>query len=102
MPSKDLLETLFDVEHQAEAMVSEAREEAGKRVDAAKTRAQKDYTAAYDDALAKAIATRELSEKAARDEYEAAIQTYRKKLESSRLDRDAFRATCTAALGEGR
>lgn len=102
MPSKDLLEKLFDVEHEAETMISEARQEAGIRMDAAKTRAQKYYTAAYDEALAKALATRAISEKAARDEYEAAIQTYRKKLESSRLDRDAFVAICSASLGEGR
>jgi vacuolar-type H+-ATPase subunit H len=101
MPSKDLLEKLFDVEHEAEAMVSEAREEAGKRLDAAKTGAQRHYTEAYDSALAVALATRASSEKAARDEYEAAIQAFRKKLESSRLDAEAFAAACDAALGGG-
>jgi vacuolar-type H+-ATPase subunit H len=102
MPSKDLLEKLFDVEREAEAMVSEAREEADRRVDLAKARAQKSYTEAYDAAMAKALEIRELSEKAARDEYEAALQTYRKKLECSHLDRDAFTAACASALGEGR
>ena len=102
MPSKDLLENLFDVEREAEAVVSEAREEADRRLDSAKARAQKSYTEAYDTAMAKALEIRELSEKAARDEYEAALQTYRKKLESSDLDRDAFAAVCASALGEGR
>jgi vacuolar-type H+-ATPase subunit H len=102
MPAKDLLEKLFDVEHEAEAMVSEAREEAGKRLDAARTRAQKYYAEAYDAAMAKALAARQSAEKAARDEYEGAIEAYRKKLESSRLDRAAFAAACARALGEGR
>jgi vacuolar-type H+-ATPase subunit H len=101
MPSKDLLEKLFDVEHQAEEIIAEAREEAGRRLDAAKTRAQKYYTEAYDEALAKALASRELAEKAARDEYDAAILSYRKKLESTGLDLESFAAACRVALGEG-
>jgi vacuolar-type H+-ATPase subunit H len=102
MPSKDLLEKLFDVEREAEALVSEAREEAGRRVDAAKTRAQQYYTEAYDAAMAKASAERERSEKAAREAYEAAIQAYQKRLDTSRLDREAFASACDDALGEGR
>ena len=102
MASKDLLEKLFDVEHEAEAIVSEAREEAGRRLDAAKTKAQKYYTEAYDAALAKALATRELSEKAAGDEYARAVEAYRQQLESSRLDTEAFALACDAALAEGR
>lgn len=101
MPSKDLLEKLFDVEREAEEMVAEARAEAGRRLDIAKTRAQKYYTEAYDAALAKALAARESSEKAARDEYDASIQSYRQKLEASKLDRESFAAACAAALGEG-
>jgi vacuolar-type H+-ATPase subunit H len=100
MPSNDLLGKLFDVESEAEAMVGEARQEAGRRVDLAKTRAQKSYTEAYDAALARALASRERSEQAARDEYEAALRSYRKKLESSRLDGESFAAACHAALGE--
>ena len=101
MPSKDLLEKLFDVEHEAEAMVAEARAEAGRRLDSAKTRAQEHYTEAYDAALAKALAARELSDRNAREEYEAAIADYRRKLESSIIDRGAFYAICDAALEEG-
>lgn len=101
MPSKDLLEKLFDVEHEAEKMVSEARDEAGRRSDAAKTQAQKHYTEAYDAALAQALASREASEAAAREEYRAAIEKYKIKLESSRMDKDAFTAICNAALEEG-
>jgi vacuolar-type H+-ATPase subunit H len=99
MPSKDLLEKLFDVEREAEAMVAAAREEAGKRLDSARTRAQKYYTEAYDAALARALAAREQSDRQARDDYEAAIAGYREKLESSSLDRDALAAKCDAALG---
>jgi vacuolar-type H+-ATPase subunit H len=101
MPSKDLLEKLFDVEHEAEGMVSKAREEAGRRLDAAKTRAQRYYSEAYDAALAKALAARESSDEAARREYEEAISAYREKLESSHLDRGAFTALCDAALEDG-
>jgi vacuolar-type H+-ATPase subunit H len=100
--TKDLLEKLFDVEREAETMVAEARAEAGRRLDAAKTRAQEYYTEAYDAALAKARASRELSEKAAREDYEAAIREYRKKLEASRLGKDAFEDACRSALGEDR
>jgi vacuolar-type H+-ATPase subunit H len=102
MPSKDLLEKLFDVEREAEAMVSEALAEAGRRVDAAKTLAQENYTRAYDAALAEALAAREISESAARAEYDAAIEAYRKKLEFTRLDAGAFTAACEAAMKGGR
>lgn len=98
MPSKDLLETLFDVEREAELMVAEARAEAGRRLDAARTRAQRYYAEAYEAAMAKALADRDLAEKAAREDYEAALRTYKEKLESSRIDRAAFAAACEAAL----
>ena len=102
MPSKDLLEKLFDVEREAELLVSEARAEAGRRLDAAKTSAQKNYTEAYDAAMAKAMAARELAEKSTRDEYESAIRGYREKLDSSAEDKRLFEAACLSALGEGR
>ncbi len=101
MASKDLLEKLFDVEREAEAMVAEARAEAGRRLDSAKTKAQEYYTQAYDAALAKALAARELSDAKARKEYEDAVADYRRKLEASSIDRGAFDAICDAALGEG-
>jgi len=101
MPSNDLLEKLFDVEREAEAMIAAAREEAGRRLDAAKTRAQQYYTEAYDAALAKALAGREKSEQAARDEYQAAIKDYREKLEASFLDRVSFEQACRVALERG-
>jgi vacuolar-type H+-ATPase subunit H len=101
MPSKDLLEKLFDVEHEAEAMVAEARAEAGRRLDAAKTRAQRYYSEAYDAALAKALAAREQSDEQARSDYEEAVADYHRKLESSSIDRGALDALCDAALEEG-
>ena len=100
MASKDLLEKLFDVEHEAEGIVSGARDEAGKRLDAAKVRAQEYYTEAYDAALAKALSIRESSEKAAKAEYEAAVEAYRVELEASRLDASAFAAACETALAK--
>ena len=102
MSSKDLLEKLFDVEHEAETIVSQAREEAGRRLDAARTRAQASYGRAYDAALAVAKAARESSEKAALRDYEDALAAYKKKLETSRLDIEAFEAECTAILGKTR
>jgi vacuolar-type H+-ATPase subunit H len=101
MPSKDPLAKLFDVEHEAQSMVSDARVEGGRRLDAAKTRAQKYYSEAYDAALARALAAREKSDADSRREYEEAIAEYRKKLESSHLDRGAFSASCDKALEEG-
>jgi len=102
MPSKDLLEKLFDVEREAEAMVAEARAEAGRRLDAARTRAQKYYTEAYDAALAKALAAREQSDKKARDDYAGAIKEYGERLRASKLDSRAFDAVCDEAIGESR
>jgi vacuolar-type H+-ATPase subunit H len=98
MPSKDLLEKLFDVEREAEGMVAEARAEAGRRLDAARTRAQKYYTEAYDAALVKALAAREQSDRKAREDYDNAIKDYREKLASSRLDGGALTAACDEAL----
>jgi len=100
MPSKDLLEKLFDVEREAEEIVAEARAEAGRRLDAARTKAQKYYTEAYDAALAKALAARERSDKKARDDYDNAIKDYREKLDSSMMEREALEAKCDEALGE--
>ena len=98
MPSKDLLEKLFDVEREAEALAADASAEAGRRIDAARTRAQRLYAEAYESAMAKALADRELAEKAAREDYEAALRSYRRKLESSRIDERAFAAACAAAI----
>jgi vacuolar-type H+-ATPase subunit H len=100
MPSKDLLEKLFNVEHEAEEIVADARAEAGRRLDAARTKAQKYYTEAYDAALAKALAAREQSDKKARDDYDNAIKDYREGLESSKLNEHALIAKCDEALGE--
>ncbi len=100
MASKDLLENLFDVERKAEALVSEAREEAGRRVDAAKVRAQKYYSEAYDAALAKAIAAKEGAERAVRADYDAAVEDFRVKLEATRLDATAFAAACESAIAK--
>jgi vacuolar-type H+-ATPase subunit H len=99
MSSKDLLEKLFDVEREAEEMVAKARAEAGRRLDAARTRAQKYYTEAYDAALAKALATREQSDRKAREDYDEAIRDYRERLESSKLDYEALKDTCDEAVG---
>lgn len=82
-------------------MVAAAREEAGRRLDAAKTRAQKYYTEAYDAAMARALSGREAAEKAAREDYDGAIRDFRARLEASRLDHEAFAAACTRALDEG-
>ncbi len=82
-------------------MVSAAREEAGRRLDAARTRAQKYYTEAYDAAMAAAISGREAAEKAALEEYNGAIRDFRSRLEASSLDRGAFAAACRHALDEG-
>jgi vacuolar-type H+-ATPase subunit H len=101
MPSKDLLEKLFDVEHEAETIVSDARAEAGKRLDEARTRAQKYYTEAYDAALSKALAFRAESDAAARKEYEEAIAAYKEKLETSHLDWGSFATVCDVALEKG-
>ncbi len=100
MSSKDLLERLFEVEREAESIVQAARDEAGRRIDAAKTQAQRSYSEAYDAALKTAISAREASEASARAEYQAAIDCYRRQLESSRVDVGAFRRACDEALGE--
>ncbi len=101
MSTKDLLAKLFDVEREAKAIVALAEAEAERLFDAAKASAQKKYTEAYDRALAEALAAREASEAAARDEYRRVLENYKERLECSRLDYQAFVAACEAALEEG-
>jgi len=100
MPSQDLLEKLFEVERMAEALVGEAREEAGRRVDAAKTRAQRSYAETYENALKEATASRETAQAAVDAEYRRVLDDYRTRLESTRIDRAAFDAACEGFIAE--
>ncbi|MDP3177217.1 MAG: hypothetical protein Q8M76_04885 [Spirochaetaceae bacterium] len=98
MPSQDLLESLFEVERMAEALVADARKEAAKRVDTAKAAAQRSYLERIELATREGAAAREYEEAAVKAEFDAAIAEYRAALESTRLDIEAFERACEIAL----
>jgi len=98
MPSQDLLESLFEVERAAEALVADARKEAAKRVDSAKAAAQRSYLQRVEEATRGGAAEREAEEAAVRAEFDAAIEKYRAALEATHLDLQAFEKACETAL----
>ncbi len=100
MPSRDILDKLFDVERQAEAIVQEASQEATRRVANAKDSADNEFKSAYE---AVAHAAEEARRKAERDadlEQETALAEYRSKLELARLDREGFAQACERFIAE--
>lgn len=94
MPSKDILDKLFGVERQAEALIDEASIEASRRVSTAKEAAEIAFKASY-EALVKAAETDRIAAEAAADaEHRAAIDAYKSRLEGAPLDRGAFSKAC--------
>jgi vacuolar-type H+-ATPase subunit H len=100
MPSRDLLESLFEVERMAEALVADARREAAKRIDEAKASAQRSHIELVEEATRIGAAEREAEEAVVKAEFDAVITEYRAALESTRLDVQAFERACETALAE--
>jgi vacuolar-type H+-ATPase subunit H len=94
MPSRDILEKLFDVERRAETLVSEASAEASRRVSAAKEEADIAFRSEYETAAKLAEQGRAAAYEAADAEHDAAIGSFKARLEGARLDRAAFFEAC--------
>jgi vacuolar-type H+-ATPase subunit H len=100
MPSQDVLDRLFAIEHEAEDLVAEARAESERRIAAAKERSRLIAAAAMESAAAAAAAQRSASAAAAEAEYKSAIEAYRREIESLPVDDAFFRLACERALTE--
>ncbi|MFZ4616367.1 MAG: hypothetical protein ACOYM2_09270 [Rectinemataceae bacterium] len=99
MSSQDLLGKLFEVEKQAESLVSDARKAAGARVAAAKDKAETEHAAAYEQAVREANDRKTKAVESVRAEYETLISTYRKEIDATPVAPSEFRSVCEAALG---
>lgn len=102
MSSKDqsLLDKLFEVEKSAEALVSDARKEAGSRIAAAKEKAEAEVARAFEAAVKEANAKKAAMSEATISEYEKAVVEYRSTIDSTRVDEGAFREACASALNK--
>jgi vacuolar-type H+-ATPase subunit E/Vma4 len=100
MPSKDILDKLFDVERKAESLVEEAAAEAAKRVSAAKEAAEIAFKSGYEASAKEVEAKRAASASAADAEHDSDLAEFKSKLESARLDRAAFAAACERFISE--
>ena len=98
MPSRDVLDKLFDVERRAEALVSEASAEAARRASAAKEKAEIAFTASYEEAVRVAEEGLRRAAAAADAEYEASISAFKARLEQAALDKVAFVKECDRYL----
>jgi vacuolar-type H+-ATPase subunit H len=100
MPSRDILDKLFEVERQAEAIVQEASQEATRRVANAKDSADNEFKSAYEAAAHAAEEARRKAERDTDTEQETALAEYRSKLELARLDRKGFAEACERFIAE--
>ncbi|HTX71725.1 MAG TPA: hypothetical protein VMC79_02780 [Rectinemataceae bacterium] len=100
MASRDILDQLFEVERQAEALVEAARAEVDTLAGEAKETERLRSAAAIEKANAEASAARLASRAAAEDECRRLLDAYRARIESLPVDRDAFRERCDRALEE--
>ncbi len=100
MSSHDLLEGLFDTEHEAARIVETARHEARARIEAAKAQAREAVEAARVRAYA-ASREAEAEARAALDaEYQTKLDDFRTNLASSRIDYERFARECGRAIDE--
>ena len=100
MPSKDILDKLFDVERKAEILVDEASAEAAKRVSTAKEAAEIAFKSAYETSAKAAEAKRAVSDAASDAEHDADLAAFKARLEGARLDEAAFAAACERFISE--
>jgi F0F1-type ATP synthase membrane subunit b/b' len=98
MSSKDVLEGLFDVEHEAVEIVEAARAEARRRAETAKSASR----ALVEEARARALAEAKDREASAANEidrtYSDAIESFKSSLAAAENDREAFASACRASL----
>ncbi len=100
MPSQDVLDRLFAIEHEAEGLVAKARAESERRTAAAREHSRLVVAAAVESASAAAIAKKKASAAAAENEYRSAVESDCREMESLPVDDAAFRSACERALAE--
>lgn len=98
MPSKDILDKLFEVERKAQALLSEASAEASRRVADAKEAAEIAFKASYEAAAKEAESALSAAKAAADAAHERSIGDYRAALEGASVDQAAFAAACEGFL----
>jgi vacuolar-type H+-ATPase subunit H len=98
VPSRDVLDKLFEVEHRSEALVREASAEALRRASEAKEAAEIAFKSAYEEAVRVAEEGRKRADADADAEYAASIAAYRARLEGAALDEAAFKEECERYL----
>lgn len=98
MPSREILDKLFEVEKKAEAIVSAAREEAEKRIAEAKEASEVAFKAAYEGRAAELGKDLEEAKKQADIEFRGELAAHRSKLETAKKDLTSFALLCDELL----
>jgi vacuolar-type H+-ATPase subunit H len=98
MPSRDILDKLFDVEKKAEEIAVSAKEEAGRRIARAKEESEAAFKAAYEAKVAELSVELEESRKRTDIEFRGELASFRSLLESADTDVPAFKKICDGFL----
>ena len=98
MPSRDILDKLFGVEKKAEELALAARDEAERRIVAAKEESVAAFDAAYAARVAGLSSGLEEARKRSDVAFRAELAAYYARLESARQDKAGFNALCDRLL----
>lgn len=98
MPSHDILDKLFGVEKKAEELALAARDEADRRVAAAKEEAEAAFESAYAARVAELSSALEEARKRSDIAFKGELAAYRARLEAARCDDGGFDALCDGLL----
>lgn len=98
MPSRDILDKLFEVEKKAEAIVGSARDEADRRVAGVKEECEAAFRAAYEARAAELQSSHEETVKASDREFKDELGAYSARLDAGKADKRAFTSLCDELL----
>lgn len=98
MPSHEILDKLFGVEKKAEELAVSARDEADRRIAAAKEEAEAAFDAAYAARVAELASALEESKKRSDIAFKGELAAYRARLEAAPRDERGFDALCDGLL----
>lgn len=98
MPSHDILDKLFGVEKKAEELALAARDEADRRVAAAKEEAESAFESAYAARVAELSSALEESKKRSDLAFKGELAACRARLEAAKRDDRGFDALCDRLL----
>jgi len=98
MPSHDILDKLFGVEKKAEELAIAAREEADKRVAAAKEESEAAFESAYAARVTELASALEEAKKHSDIAFKGELAAYRARLEAAKRDDRGFDALCDGLL----